>query len=56
MKGLKKKLRQIDELQKKADSGEVLEDLQNEKMGKRAQWQQELDQLEKEIEQGGGEN
>ena len=57
MKGLKKKLRQIEELQKKVDDGEVLEDLQMEKMGKREQWQEELEQLEKEVleeEVGGG--
>ena len=52
---MKKKLRQIEELQKKVDGGEVLEDLQKEKMGKREQWEEELEQLEKEMVEEEGE-
>jgi len=56
IKGLKKKLRQIEELQKKVDGGEVLEDLQKEKVGKKEEWEKELEQLEKEIAEEGGED
>ena len=48
-------MRQIEELQKKVDGGEVLEDLQKEKIGKREQWEKELEQLEKEMVEEEGE-
>lgn len=51
LKNLKKKLRQIEELQSKIDSGEVtnIEDNQREKLAKKNEIQEEIEELERQL-------